>query len=63
MDELKLPPMVITNEDPKGTAFSVTVDAVKEKGESLIDLREVPVADSNPLKQELQPVLVPEIVL
>jgi len=32
MDELKLPPMVSLNEDPKGTAFSVTVDAVKEKG-------------------------------
>jgi hypothetical protein len=63
MDELKLPPMVITNEDPKGTAFSVTVDAVKEKGESLIDLKEFPVADSNPLNQDLLPALVPEIVL
>lgn len=33
MDELKLPAMVTNNEDPKGTAFSVSVDAVKEKGE------------------------------
>lgn len=32
MDELKLPPMCVTNEDPKGTAFSVTVDATKEHG-------------------------------
>jgi 3,4-dihydroxy 2-butanone 4-phosphate synthase / GTP cyclohydrolase II len=32
MDELRLPPMVSTNEDPKGTAFSVTVDATKEHG-------------------------------
>ena len=33
MDELKLPAMVDNNEDPKGTAFSVTVDATKEHGE------------------------------
>jgi hypothetical protein len=33
MDELGLPPMLVNNEDPKGTAFSVTVDATKEKGE------------------------------
>lgn len=32
MDELELPPMLVNNEDPKGTAFSVTVDAVKENG-------------------------------
>lgn len=32
MDELKLPSMVTNNEDPKGTAFSVTVDATKEHG-------------------------------
>ena len=32
MDELDLPCMVTNNQDPKGTAFSVTVDAVKEKG-------------------------------
>jgi GTP cyclohydrolase II/3,4-dihydroxy-2-butanone 4-phosphate synthase len=32
MDELKLPAMVVNNEDPKGTAFSVTVDATKENG-------------------------------
>lgn len=32
MDELKLPPMVVNNEDPKGTAFSVSVDATKEHG-------------------------------
>jgi len=32
MDELKLPCMVANNEDPKGTAFSVTVDATKEHG-------------------------------
>ena len=34
MDELKLPAMMVTNEDPKGTAFSVTVDATKEHGKS-----------------------------
>lgn len=34
MDELELPPMVVNNEDPKETAFSVTVDASKEKGTS-----------------------------
>jgi len=33
MDQLKLPAMVTTNEDPKGTAFSVSVDATKEHGE------------------------------
>ena len=33
MDELGLPPMLVNNEDPKGTAFSVTVDATKEKGQ------------------------------
>lgn len=33
MDELKLPAMVTNNEDPKGTAFSVSVDATKEHGE------------------------------
>lgn len=32
MDDLKLPAMVTKNEDPKGTAFSVTVDATKEHG-------------------------------
>jgi len=32
MDALKLPAMVTNNEDPKGTAFSVTVDAVKGHG-------------------------------
>jgi 3,4-dihydroxy 2-butanone 4-phosphate synthase/GTP cyclohydrolase II len=32
MDELRLPAMVSNNEDPKGTAFSVTVDATKEHG-------------------------------
>lgn len=32
MDALKLPPMVVNNEDSKGTAFSVSVDAVKEHG-------------------------------
>eukprot|EP00526_Cylindrotheca_closterium_P006427 CAMPEP_0113624706 /NCGR_PEP_ID=MMETSP0017_2-20120614/12744_1 /TAXON_ID=2856 /ORGANISM="Cylindrotheca closterium" /LENGTH=598 /DNA_ID=CAMNT_0000534761 /DNA_START=573 /DNA_END=2369 /DNA_ORIENTATION=+ /assembly_acc=CAM_ASM_000147 len=32
MDELKLPAMVSNNEDPKGTAFSVSVDATKEHG-------------------------------
>lgn len=32
MDELNLPPMLSNNEDPKGTAFSVTVDASKEHG-------------------------------
>jgi len=32
MDELKLPAMVEANEDPKGTAFTVTVDASKEHG-------------------------------
>jgi len=32
MDELKLPAMVSKNEDPKGTAFSVTVDAAEKHG-------------------------------
>ena len=32
MEELKLPAMVINNEDPKSTAFSVTVDATREHG-------------------------------
>jgi len=32
MDELKLPPMVTNNQDPKGTAFSVSVDATKAHG-------------------------------
>jgi len=32
MDKLNLPPMVTNNEDPKGTAFTVTVDATKEHG-------------------------------
>eukprot|EP00934_Nitzschia_sp_Nitz4_P009327 Nitzschia sp. Nitz4//scaffold149_size55946//21974//23958//NITZ4_006594-RA/size55946-processed-gene-0.27-mRNA-1//-1//CDS//3329536809//9317//frame0 len=32
MDQLKLPPMLKNNEDPKGTAFSVTVDATKAHG-------------------------------
>lgn len=36
MDELKLPPMCTNNEDPKGTAFSVTVDASKEHGKFLL---------------------------
>ena len=34
MDELKLPAMLANNEDPKGTAFSVSVDATKEHGKS-----------------------------
>eukprot|EP00559_Dactyliosolen_fragilissimus_P007821 CAMPEP_0184864268 /NCGR_PEP_ID=MMETSP0580-20130426/14321_1 /TAXON_ID=1118495 /ORGANISM="Dactyliosolen fragilissimus" /LENGTH=414 /DNA_ID=CAMNT_0027362977 /DNA_START=1135 /DNA_END=2379 /DNA_ORIENTATION=+ len=32
MDELGLPAMTTTNEDPKGTAFSVTVDATEKHG-------------------------------
>lgn len=32
MDELKLPPMTVNNEDPKGTAFSVSVDATSAHG-------------------------------
>ena len=32
MDQLNLPPMVVNNEDPKGTAFSVSVDANKSHG-------------------------------
>lgn len=34
MDELQLVPMVINNQDPKETAFSVTVDATEEHGTS-----------------------------
>jgi low affinity Fe/Cu permease len=34
MDELGLPPMVTNNEDPKGTAFSISVDATREHGTS-----------------------------
>jgi len=33
MDELELPPMVMNNEDPKETAFSVSVDATTAHGE------------------------------
>lgn len=32
LKELELPPMVTNNQDPKGTAFTVTVDATKEHG-------------------------------
>lgn len=32
LEELKLPAMVALNEDPKGTAFTVTVDANKDHG-------------------------------
>jgi 3,4-dihydroxy 2-butanone 4-phosphate synthase/GTP cyclohydrolase II len=32
LDELNLPAMLATNEDPKGTAFTVTVDASREHG-------------------------------
>lgn len=32
MDELKIPPMVADNQDPKGTAFGVSVDASKKHG-------------------------------
>eukprot|EP00586_Coscinodiscus_wailesii_P012983 CAMPEP_0172499654 /NCGR_PEP_ID=MMETSP1066-20121228/129208_1 /TAXON_ID=671091 /ORGANISM="Coscinodiscus wailesii, Strain CCMP2513" /LENGTH=596 /DNA_ID=CAMNT_0013273519 /DNA_START=91 /DNA_END=1881 /DNA_ORIENTATION=- len=32
MDKLKLPPMVENNQDPKGTAFTVSVDATEEHG-------------------------------
>jgi hypothetical protein len=39
MDKLKLPPMLINNEDPKGTAFTVTVDATKEHGTYLFILK------------------------
>ena len=35
MDELQLPPMVVNNKDPKGTAFSVLMDATKKHGELL----------------------------
>jgi hypothetical protein len=34
MDQLGLPPMLQNNEDPKGTAFTVTVDATKEHGKA-----------------------------
>lgn len=54
MDKLKLPPMMQNNEDPKGTAFTVTVDATKEHGrfgmmsrsnvESFVDLRNLVVS-------------------
>ena len=37
MDELGLPPMLQNNEDPKGTAFTVTVDATKEHGKYHFD--------------------------
>jgi 3,4-dihydroxy-2-butanone 4-phosphate synthase len=37
MDELKLPPMVTNNQDPKGTAFSVSVDATKAHGKNYSD--------------------------
>ena len=37
MDELGLPPMLQNNEDPKGTAFTVTVDATKEHGKNHFD--------------------------
>ena len=36
MDELELPSMVTNNEDPKGTAFSVTVDASSKHGKFVI---------------------------
>merc|ERR1740124_279784 len=36
MDRLELPAMLVNNEDPKGTAFSVTVDGAPEHGEKLI---------------------------
>lgn len=32
IEELKFPPMTTNNEDPKGTAFTVSVDASKEHG-------------------------------
>jgi 3,4-dihydroxy 2-butanone 4-phosphate synthase/GTP cyclohydrolase II len=32
LDKLQLPPMVTNNQDPKGTAFTVSVDATKEHG-------------------------------
>lgn len=32
LKELELPPMVTNNQDPKGTAFTVTVDATKDHG-------------------------------
>ncbi len=35
MDKLELPPMVVNNKDPKGTAFSVSVDATREHCEQL----------------------------
>ena len=36
MDELKLPAMVSDSEDPKETAFSVSVDATRENGEIVL---------------------------
>lgn len=39
MDALELPPMVVNNEDPKGTAFSVSVDATKEHGKTWVYVR------------------------
>jgi len=40
LDALKLPPMVTTNEDPKGTAFTVSVDGAKHHGtKKLSDFR------------------------
>ena len=32
MDELRIPPMVTDNQDPKGTAFGISVDAAKRHG-------------------------------
>ena len=39
MDEPELPAMVMNNEDRKGTAFSVSVDATSEHGESFRNIR------------------------
>jgi hypothetical protein len=36
LEELNLPAMLATNEDPKGTAFTVTVDASREHGKLLL---------------------------
>ena len=44
MDELELPPMVVNNEDPKGTAFSVSVDATKEHGKIDMSSEDIVVA-------------------
>jgi hypothetical protein len=38
MDELKLPAMVTNSEDPKQTAFSVSVDATEENGKQYFSL-------------------------